>query len=216
MFTQILIASNIVIFSIFNVLLGKDSCGEPWSIMCVNDDFLYTFAQVNHLVVSGENVYQLFTSIFVHAFFLHLLWNMLSLWYLGRQLEKYSGSALFLTIFLSSGIVANIASLSLGPATIAGASGAVFGLVGAYVTKVRNIRGIIPAVMFAILIHTPLLLGAKVNVLGHVAGFVVGIAIMLMRSTDATKLSFTANYRNNHNNNRNPNNEIWQAAGKES
>lgn len=91
-------------------------------MVCVNDDFLYALAQVNYLVISGEALYQLVTSIFVHAFSIHLVWNMLSLWYFGRELEKLSVSVLFLAIFLISGIIAHMASLSLGPAIIAGAS----------------------------------------------------------------------------------------------
>ena len=204
MLTQILLIANIIVFSIFNVVLGKNTCGESWEAICVNDDFLLSFAQVNHLVITGERVYQVFTSMFVHVFFFHLLWNMLSLWYFGSKLERHSGSLTFLGIYLSSGIIANIASLALGPSIIAGASGAVFGVVGAYILlTVRSKSAAIPAMIFIIGIHLPILVGANVNVLGHTIGLATGTAIALLRLR-GPRLSVGSSYSNNHNNSNNP------------
>ena len=204
MLTQILLIANIIVFSIFNVVLGKNTCGESWEAICVNDDFLLSFAQVNHLVITGERVYQVFTSMFVHAFFFHLLWNMLSLWYFGSKLERRSGSQVFLGIYLSSGIIANIVSLALGPSIIAGASGAVFGVVGAYILLTVRSRGAaIPAMIFIIGIHLPILVGANVNVLGHTIGLATGTAIALLRLR-GPRLSVGSSYSNNHNNSNNP------------
>lgn len=204
MLTQILLVANIIIFSIFNVVLGKNTCGESWEAMCVNDNFLLSFAQVNHLVITGQRVYQVFTSMFVHAFFFHLLWNMLSLWYFGSKLERRSGSPTFLGVYFSSGIIANIASLALGPAIVAGASGAVFGLVGAYMLlMVRSKSAAIPALIFIIGIHLPLLVGANVNVLGHVMGLATGTSMALLK-LGRPKLSISNNYYDKYRDTSNP------------
>ena len=205
MLTQILLIANIIIFSIFNIVLGKNTCGESWEAICVNDNFLLSFAQVNHLVITGGRLYQLFTSMFVHAFFFHLLWNMLSLWYFGSRLERRSGSWTFLAIYLSSGIIANIASLALGPSIIAGASGAVFGVVGAYMLlTVRSKSAAIPAMIFIIGIHLPLFVGANVNVLGHVIGLATGTSIALLK-LGSPRLSVGSNHSNNYHDTSNPN-----------
>jgi rhomboid protease GluP len=204
MLTQILLVANIIIFSIFNVVLGKNTCGESWEAMCVNDNFLLSFAQVNHLVITGERVYQVFTSMFVHAFFFHLLWNMLSIWYFGSKLERRSGSLTFLGVYFSSGIIANIASLALGPAIVAGASGAVFGVVGAYMLLIVRSKGAaIPALIFIIGIHLPLLVGANVNVLGHVMGLATGTS-MALRKLGRPKLSISSNYYDKYRDTSNP------------
>lgn len=70
-------------------------------------------------------------------------------------------------------------------------------------------QAIIPVIIFVLTIHAPLLLGSKVNVFGHVTGFVAGVAIMLLvKSAISTKLPLDGNYDNKQNNDNNPNNEI--------
>lgn len=83
-------------------------------------------------VLERGEIFRLISSTFLHYGFNHLLHNMLSLLILGYYLERYLGSIPFLVLYLLSGIVGNIASLFLMPEYVvsAGASGAVFGLMG--------------------------------------------------------------------------------------
>ncbi len=77
-----------------------------------------------------ERPWMLVTHIFVHSGILHLLYNAFGLALFGTILEKKIGSKQFLILFFASGIAAGIASAFFYPASL-GASGAVFGIIGA-------------------------------------------------------------------------------------
>ena len=72
----------------------------------------------------------LVTSIFLHGSLTHLLLNMFALGLFGAILEKFVGWRKFLIIFFVSGIIANLGSMFLYPSSL-GASGAIFGVIGA-------------------------------------------------------------------------------------
>ncbi len=82
-------------------------------------------------VVGDWAVWQLFTYLFVHLGFFHLLFNMLGLWWFGSDLERAWGGKTFLRYYLFTGVGAGLVSVALGIPTI-GASGAVFGVLLAY------------------------------------------------------------------------------------
>lgn len=89
-------------------------------------------AKDNHLIQQGE-YWRFITPIFLHANALHVGLNMLNLFVLGVFLERLLGHTRFLLIYLVTGIISIIASFVFAPAEISvGASGAIFGLVGAY------------------------------------------------------------------------------------
>ncbi len=80
--------------------------------------------------------WQLFTYMFLHAGLLHILFNMLILYFLGTEIERTVGSRNFLSIYFVSGVLGGLGWLLLtsDPSIpCIGASGAVFGLLGAYV-----------------------------------------------------------------------------------
>ena len=90
-------------------------------------------------IVSNDlHVVSLFTSMFLHASWLHVLGNMLFLWVFGRNLEDLIGGTRFLTFYLlcglAAGVVQVLANLS-SPAPTVGASGAIAGVMGAYLIK---------------------------------------------------------------------------------
>ena len=89
------------------------------------------------LILEGE-YYRLFTGMFLHFGLVHLLYNMVCLVALGDLLEKEAGTLRFLAIYLLGGVAGNVLSLALdlqgfrgGYAVSAGASGAVFAVIGA-------------------------------------------------------------------------------------
>lgn len=84
------------------------------------------------LVLNGE-LYRVVTSIFLHAGLIHLILNMYSLYLIGSQVETVLGKYKFLGIYLVSGISGSLMSLVLNEANVVsvGASGAIFGLMGA-------------------------------------------------------------------------------------
>ena len=79
---------------------------------------------------SFSRPWEFVTAIFVHGSPTHLLMNMISLYWLGTFIERSHGKWLFLLIFFVSGIAGNIAVAIMGSAAV-GASGAIFGLLGA-------------------------------------------------------------------------------------
>jgi membrane associated rhomboid family serine protease len=91
-------------------------------------------------VWDGE-YYRLFTAMFVHFGWTHLLFNLTGLFIFGTRVERYYGRALFLAIYLLTGLCASLTSLFLTNTTAAGASGAIYGLVGAVFAYTRKSRG---------------------------------------------------------------------------
>lgn len=98
---------------------------------------------VNRYFVDAGEWYRIFTSGFTHFGLVHLLMNMVSLYFLGRFVEPAIGQLRFLTLYLASMLAGTAGALVLQPGfgITAGASGAVFGLMGAAAVGMRQ-RGI--------------------------------------------------------------------------
>ncbi len=97
-------------------------------------------------VMSGRGLYALITSMFVHANIVHLAGNMYFLYVVGDNLEERLGRLKFLGFYLLCGVVANFAHIAGNPSSAlpcVGASGAVSGLMGAYVVFFPRARFVI-------------------------------------------------------------------------
>jgi membrane associated rhomboid family serine protease len=98
---------------------------------------------------------QVFTSMFVHADILHLLGNLIILLAFALPFEERVGHRLFLAIYLCSGVVGTLvqAAVSAGhPILLMGASGAVFGVIGAFAASYPNLIVPLPLPLFFIMI----------------------------------------------------------------
>jgi len=148
-------------------------------------------------VARGE-VWRLTASVFLHADLLHLFLNMLALFGLGRLCEAVYGPSRFLALFVLTGLAGSLLSFAgrapmLGDADVAsmsvGASGAVFGLMGAGVVygrrfrrvlpePVRQIfwRGLMPWIVLNIFIGITL---PRIDNLGHMGGLFSGALLAL-------------------------------------
>lgn len=105
----------------------------------------YGAAYTPYIVEKGE-VWRLFTSMFLHFGIEHLVNNMLVLFVLGSRLERVIGKVRFLIVYLLGGIAGNVISLILELRTqefsvSAGASGAVFAVMGAMIYVVIRNKG---------------------------------------------------------------------------
>lgn len=121
--------------------------------------------------------WQFVTYMFLHAHVWHLLFNMLVLYFLGTEIEQTVGGRLFLKVFLVSGLLGGVGWLALTDAGVCiGASGAVFGLLGAYVALFPN--RYITVLVFLILPVT-----MRAWVLAAVLGF-VEFLLMTMHVAD--------------------------------
>jgi len=102
-------------------------------------------------------LFPLFTSMFLHAGFVHLLGNMLFLWIFGDNIEDYLGHFRYLLFYLGSGIIAALSQIILNPNSAiptVGASGAIAGVMGGYFILYPRARVLIwfPPIFF---FHVP-------------------------------------------------------------
>ncbi|NKE07903.1 rhomboid family intramembrane serine protease [Mesobacillus selenatarsenatis] len=145
-------------------------------------------AGVNLYVVNGE-YWRLFTPIFMHAGFAHMLFNSFSLVLFGPALEQMLGKTKFILIYLVTGIAANVATLILEPLTYThvGSSGAIFGLFGFYISIImfrkamlsrENSQTIMTIAIIAVIMT---FVQSNINITAHIfgmlAGFLIGAAI---------------------------------------
>ncbi|WP_434110598.1 rhomboid family intramembrane serine protease [Paraburkholderia caffeinilytica] len=94
----------------------------------------------------GDEPWRLITSTFVHFGWLHLTFNMIALYAVGRLTERLYGNMRFLALYLFAGLTGSIASVLAHPTTdSAGASGAVFGVAGGLLIFVLRFRKEFPA-----------------------------------------------------------------------
>lgn len=142
-------------------------------------------------VTEGHEYYRLITSLFLHFGIQHLLNNMVMLGALGYQLENEIGRIKFLLIYFISGIGGNLCSLywnvSHGEQVIsAGASGAIFGLMGAllYIVAVNRGRlGRLSGRGMLIMVALSLYFGltsSGVDNSAHIGGLICGILITVL------------------------------------
>ena len=87
-------------------------------------------AKINDQIAVGQ-YWRFLTPMFLHAGLIHLLVNMYSLYILGKDVELIFGRFNYCLIYLAAGLLGNIASFALSPLISVGASGAIFGLLGA-------------------------------------------------------------------------------------
>lgn len=145
-------------------------------------------AQVNELVAAGQP-WRLLTAMFLHIGLAHVAFNAWALFVLGRDVEAFYGHWRFAAIYFVSGLAGNVTYYVLGPNVLsAGASGAVFGLVGAEVAYWLRNRSVFGSLSrqrlanLAMLVVINLVLGFSVrgiNNLAHMGGLISGLALGL-------------------------------------
>ncbi len=130
--TYALIAINVLIFILMYVF-GKGS-GDL--------NTLIKFGALNKLLVLKGEYYRLITSAFLHIGIIHLICNMYALYILGKDIETYFGKIKFCIIYFVSALVGSLLSLVFMDEFVisAGASGAVFGLMGSLLYFGYNYR----------------------------------------------------------------------------
>ena len=142
--------------------------------------------QLNYFIQIGE-WWRIFTAMFLHADFMHVLFNMFSLYLFGPELERIAGKARFTTIYLLSGIVGNAATYLLNSGSYAslGASGAIFGIFGAFGALVYYTRHTMPMLrklILPIIVISVIMtfLQPNVNIYAHLGGLATGFLLGLV------------------------------------
>lgn len=162
--TLSLIILNIVSFIIFFSPLGQQ--------------YILLFVQINYEIFYEYEIWRLITSIFIHSDAIHLFSNMFGLLVFGALVEKNFSKIEFLLIYFFSGFIGNIFSLFLLPinSISLGASGAVFGLLGAafLIIALEN-----PSLLFLAILYLMFFLTSSfspgINAWAHIFGLIGGI-----------------------------------------
>ena len=160
--TYVMIALNVAVF-----------VGARSSVQAQSDLILFGPA------VADGDYWRLLTSGFLHVELMHIALNMLSLFWLGRMIEPALGHARFVAIYFVALLGGSLGVMILSPdeATL-GASGAIYGLLGAAIVMARNRQisliqsGLIPilAINFVLTISLP-----GISLGGHLGGLIGGL-----------------------------------------
>jgi len=186
----LLILINVVVFLLFFIV-------SIFYSEIINYLFLFP-----NKIVQGKSLWTLLTSVFLHANFAHLFFNMISLFFLGTLVEQIIGKKRFLKFYLISGLIASlffsllsgffgygIGEKIFGNPSIAGvgASGAIFGLVGILTVlipqkKVYLVIGPLIAIILQSLIGSFISSDSIVNIVSLILEFYILISIFTMLS----------------------------------
>lgn len=177
--TYILIFINIVMF-VLMYMLGNGS---------ENTNTLIDFGANYILLTKAGEYYRLITSGFLHIGLIHLLLNMYSLYIVGTQVEYFYGKVKYIIIYLFSLIMGSLFTVALSSVNTvsAGASGAIFGLLGSILyfgVKYRGYIGnslvnqIVPVVVLNLIIgFTTPGIGNAAHIGGLVGGYLISMAV---------------------------------------
>lgn len=124
--------------------------------------------------------YRLLTAVFLHQQPIHIAFNMLSLWWLGGPLEAALGRARYLTLYLLAGLGGSALSYLLAAQNqpSLGASGAIFGLLGATAVLMRRLRyDMRPVIALLVLNLFFTFTWSNISWQAHVGGLVVGTVV---------------------------------------
>ena len=173
--TVSLIIINVIVF-ILMYILGKDS----------QDAFtLIKFGAFQKDLILGGEYYRLITSAFLHIGIFHLLFNCYALYVIGRQLESFLGKIKFLIIYLVSALCGSLMSMIFPISISAGASGAIFGLLGSLLYFGYNYRVYLGSVLKSQIIPLILInlifgfMVSGINNAAHIGGLIGGILITM-------------------------------------
>jgi membrane associated rhomboid family serine protease len=185
--TYVVLGVNILIFSLMTFAGGS-----------TNPDTLVAFGAKSNTAIDRGEIWRFLTPVFIHIGLIHFVVNSYGLWKVGPLVERTYGGARFAALYLTAGIGGTVASYRFNPyAPSAGASGAIFGLLGVMLVFCLRYRNSIPAPYrkalmrgVASVVIVTLIVGLAINQLsrfypevpridnaGHLGGLIAGAAL---------------------------------------
>ncbi|TET64043.1 rhomboid family intramembrane serine protease [Candidatus Bathyarchaeota archaeon] len=180
-------------------------------VMCLSDfglidsgftvDISDRFAMIPQDILDGERLYTLFTSVFLHAGFFHLFGNVLFLYIFGDNVEGAFGHVSYIGFYVVCGLVAgfvhilSITNSGLYMMPVVGASGAISGVLGAYLVLYPKAK--VLTLIFPLILPLPAIIflgfwflmqwfyvifegGTMIAYWAHIGGFVSGMILALV------------------------------------
>lgn len=164
--TYIFIILNIAVFILVNILKTRDI------------DLVSVLSMHRGAVMSGQYL-RIITSMFTHSEFWHLFSNCYALLIYGMILEPAIGKVRYALIYFAGGLLGNLFTFAIMPNPSIGASGAIFGLLGAviainFINPTPISKGMTRNVIFSVVLTTIYGIGGNVNNLAHFGGLFGG------------------------------------------
>jgi rhomboid protease GluP len=155
-----------------------------------NGEKLLAMGAISHELVLRGQVWRLIAYMFLHGGWLHWLSNSWALYQLGTLYEVLFGSKRFALIFFATGIVAGLASAVMHQGPAVGASGAVFGIMGAFIFSIRRsplyrhqpwTRSLIAQLLFWMVVNIAIGLRFPfIDNTAHIGGLIAGLILGLI------------------------------------
>ncbi|MEO0096509.1 MAG: rhomboid family intramembrane serine protease [candidate division WOR-3 bacterium] len=174
-------------------------------------DFILEYGIIPVSIINGERLLTLFTGMFLHGNFIHILGNMLYLWVFGDNVEDILGHFWFFVMYFLSGLAGSFLHILRNPYSqvpMIGASGAISGVLGAYLILFPNARiltlipigfflriALVPAFLFLGIWILLQLLYSSMGISGvawsaHIGGFVIGLIMGLFFRKRKKKIDY--------------------------
>ncbi|MDQ7052968.1 MAG: rhomboid family intramembrane serine protease [candidate division KSB1 bacterium] len=186
-------------FIAINILVFIYQLGLPAPL---EHEFVLKYGAVPASILQGANWHTLITSMFLHGGFAHIIFNMLYLYIFGDNVENSMGSLRYIVFYLSAGLFAALAHMIMNPMStvpMVGASGAISGIMGAYMVQYPRARVLVlvPIFFFITTLRVPALfllafwfitqlssglatigmgMGGGIAWFAHIGGFIYGAA----------------------------------------
>ncbi len=169
-----LIAATVIVF-----------VGQLIATQLTGSDLLLEYGAKSRPGILAGEFWRLVTPIFLHIGIPHIFVNMYSLYAIGPAVERFFGTPRFITTYLQAGIAGIIFSLALSPYPSAGASGAIFGMLGALAAFLYRHRGLfgrfgrlqLRQIILVALLNLGLGLMPGIDNWGHLGGLLAGAAL---------------------------------------
>jgi membrane associated rhomboid family serine protease len=174
--TYALIAANVIVFLLTNKINAAGGLGFGGTLNSLG----------NRLVLYGPAVkngqdYRLMSAAFIHFGLLHIGFNMYALYLLGSAFERYAGTVRFALVYFTAALAGSFGALILTPhAATGGASGAIFGVMGALfvLERQRGMALLQSPIGFLILINLAFTFGIPgISIGGHIGGLIGGALV---------------------------------------
>jgi membrane associated rhomboid family serine protease len=196
-FSLVILTINIVLFVLMSIAEVRNGRGAEAFMQSASNGVLNDFGALVPSMVWAGQWWRLVTFNFLHIGLMHLMFNSSALFSIGPQVEAIFGSQKFVFAYVATGIASGIASLLFLPGGTAGASGAIFGLIGLMAAYGYRLGG-----SFGRALTRQMLIWAGIGIMfgffigannvAHVGGFIAGGALGFVLAPDAPSIASSA------------------------
>jgi membrane associated rhomboid family serine protease len=184
--TKVLIGINVVVYLVGAIQPGASLFNPMPARVFLDPTSLYHRLWLDAPEVAHGGWYRLITAAFLHASIWHIGLNMLALWWIGAPVEMYLGRVRYLGLYFVSGLAGSAGALVAAPLVpTVGASGAIFGILGAMLIIEYRATGRLGGTAMTLIVINLAFgfafngAGGNISIGGHIGGLIGGILVTL-------------------------------------